>query len=331
MPEDHRPKGFAQLVGLTNIKRQAEIAVEASKIEEVPLPHTLFYGPAGTGKTTLANILAEEMGARFRESIGTILKKPSDICEMILSLRRGDILFIDEIHGMPRQVQEYLFPAMEDFKFYLKVPEARNPNWAIPVPSFTLIGATTLLRLLDKPLRDRFMLQFQLEPYTTEDMAKIAQFMTSKFELSMDAQTTLDIVKRTRGVPRILKRLLLSIKRFAVATGTSRVYIGGGRLVFYIMPDIVHAAMLIEGIDELGLTRLDRKFLRVLEDAYKRGPDKVGIEVIASHLSLDTRTVSDTVEPFLLGCGMVTRGTGGRRITEFGLQHLDSVGTALDT
>ena len=327
MSNDHRPKGFAQLVGLTNVKRQAEIAVKASKIEGVPLPHTLFYGPAGTGKTTLANILAQEMGARFRESIGTILKKPSDICEMVLSLQQGDILFIDEIHGMPRQVQEYLFPTMEDFKFYLKVPEARNPNWSIPVPKFTLIGATTLLRLLDKPLRDRFMLQFQLEPYTIEDMAKIAEFMIGKFELSMDAQTRLDVVKRARGIPRTLKRLLLSIRRFAIAAEVSKVYVGRGFVHRNITLNVVKQAMSIEGIDSLGLTRLDRKFLRVLA---KQAPDKVGLEVIASHLSLDKQTVSDTVEPFLLSCGMVTRGTGGRWITEFGLRHLDSLDAALD-
>ena len=310
-PDDHRPTGFAQLVGLKSVKRQAEIAVKASKIEGVPLPHTLFYGPAGTGKTTLANILAVEMGAKFHESIGTILKTPADLCEMILSLREGDVLFIDEIHGMPRKVQEYLFPTMEDFKFYLKVAEASDPNFVVPVPRFTLIGATTLLRLLDKPLRDRFMLQFQLEPYNEKDMAAIGEFMAKKFDMDMFPPAILDVVKRARGVPRILKRLLLSVKRFVVATGAQKITKGE-----------VYEAMQIEGVDAVGLTRLDRKLLCTLQS---KAPDKVGLEVLASYCSLDKQTVADTVEPYLLATGFMERGSGGRRITQAGLWHLSNV------
>ncbi len=308
---DHRPTSFDELMGVDRLKQQAQIAVKAAKAEGKPLDHTLLYGPAGTGKTTIAQILAAEMGAKIHESIGNILRNPSDLCEMLLALQTNDVLFIDEIHAMPRKVQEYLFPAMEDFKFYLRVPEATNPSFTIKLPLFTLIGATTLPHLLDKPMRDRFLLQFPLEQYDDNVMAEIALGMFDKLlegRWTRAPGTLAPLVGRARGVPRMLKRLMLSVKRWMLACGAD---------VKCIKMLDVYAAMKLEGIDDEGLDLNDRKILRTLYDG-----GRMGLNALAARTQIAENTIRDVMEPYLLQKGFMERGYGGRWVTDTGIQHV---------
>lgn len=305
-----RPKHLDECLGQKVVKEKLAIAIEACKQRGEPLEHILLHGPPGLGKTTIANVIANEMGTAIRVTSGPALTKQGDIMGLLTNTGQGDILFIDEIHRLSAPVEEFIYPAMEDFKVDFTVDSglhAKTINF--PLKRFTLIGATTRAGLLSAPLRGRFGMIHHLEFYSIEELSQIIRRSADLLDLKYNDDALAMIAGRSRGTPRIANRLLKRVRDYAQVKGTGE-----------LTQDIVEASLKMEQIDHLGLDELDRSFLRALIKVYDGGP--AGIDALAATLGEERDTLEDVVEPYLLQIGFVRRTKRGREITTLAYEHL---------
>jgi Holliday junction DNA helicase RuvB len=305
-----RPDRLEEYVGQAEVVETVKIAIEAAKLRKEPLDHVLFHGPPGLGKTTLAHIIANETGGNLTVTSGPALEKGGDLIGILTHLSRGDVLFVDEIHRMPRAVEEFLYPAMEDFAVdfvFDKGTHARSHR--IRLEQFCLVGATTRVGLLSSPLRDRFGIFKSLDFYQESELVRITLRSAALLKVSIDEAGACELSRRSRGTPRIVNRLLKRVRDYAQVRADGVITI-----------DVVNASLLLEGVDEKGLTDLDRRYLKTVIDFYDGGP--VGIEAIAATLQEETDTLVDVVEPYLLKTGMVLRTSSGRRAGQSAYAHL---------
>lgn len=305
-----RPASLEEFVGQKNVKENLEIAIQAAKKREEPLEHILFSGPPGLGKTTLAHIIANEMATKITSTSGPAIERAGDLIGILTNLSEGDILFIDEIHRLSRVVEEFIYPAMENFQIDFvidKGPYAKTIKFNLK--RFTLIGATTRTGLLTPPLRGRFGMFYHLDFYEPEDLVKIIKRSASVLGIHIDGEGALEVAKRARGTPRVANRLLRRVRDWTdvKADGT-------------ITKDITEEALNAQGIDTIGLDTVDRKVIKSIVDFYNGGP--VGIESLAATLNEEIDTIVDVVEPFLLKIGFLKRTPRGREVTELAYKHM---------
>ncbi len=305
-----RPTSWDGYFGQEPVKANIKILVEAATKRGEPLDHVLAYGPPGLGKTTLASIIAHEMGTRLKITSGPAIERPGDLAAILTNLRRGDILFIDEIHRMSRAVEEILYPAMEDFALDIIIGKGSSArNIRLKLPQFTILGATTRLSLLASPLRDRFGSVFRLEFYKPEELAQIVLRSASILNVPIEPDGAMEIAKRARGTARIANRLLKRARDFAEVRSDG-----------IITVDVAHEALILLEVDPLGLDVLDRKVLHAIIDKFAGGP--VGLDTIAASIGEDSSTVMDVVEPYLLQLGFLERTPRGRKATARAYDHL---------
>ena len=305
-----RPRTFAECIGQPAVLDALRIAIQAAKERSEPLDHTLFYGPPGLGKTTFARIIANEMGVSFKGTSGPALERGGDLVSILTNLEEGDVLFIDEVHRLPRVVEELLYSAMEDFTVDIIFDKGAHARiYRSRLPRFTLAGATTRAGLLSPPLRQRFGIFRELHFYSQEELIRAVHRSASLLEIEIDDDSAAVLAERSRGTIRIANRLLRRVRDYAQVKA-------GGR----ITPEIAAAALALEGIDEVGLTALDRRLLEVIVHQHLGGP--VGIEALAATLQEEVQTLEDMVEPFLLHTGLLARTQKGRTATEAAYQHL---------
>ena len=305
-----RPTRFSDYIGQTEVVEALKIAIEAAKQREEPVDHILFHGPPGLGKTTLAHIITHEMGGNLTTSSGPSLEKGGDLIGILTHLEDRDILFIDEIHRTPKIVEEFLYSAMEDFAVdfvFDKGIHARSHKYRLN--RFTLVGATTRVGLLSAPLRDRFGIFRSLDFYSESNLVQIIKRSALLLKVTIDDAGATELAKRSRGTPRIVNRLLKRVRDYSQV-----------RAEGIITKKTVEAALSLEGVDEKGLTDLDRRYLKTIIEFYKGGP--VGIEAIAATLQEETDTLVDVIEPYLLKIGLVTRTSSGRKASEEAYKHL---------
>jgi len=305
-----RPETFKEYIGQNETVETLKIAIAAAKMRKEPLDHILLHGPPGLGKTTVSHIIANEMGKDLTVTSGPTLEKGGDLIGILTNLGEGDILFIDEIHRIPKVVEEFLYPAMEDFAVdfvFDKGFHARSHRYRLK--QFVLIGATTRVGLLSSPLRDRFGLFRTLDFYSIEELIIIVQRSAAILNTTISKNGAIELATRSRGTPRIANRLLKRVRDYSQVKSDGT-----------ITQKSVRAALNLEGIDQLGLTNLDRNYLKTIIDFYKGGP--VGIEAIAATLQEETDTLVDVVEPFLLKMGLVLRTSSGRKASAKTYQHL---------
>ena len=305
-----RPKKFEDYVGQTNVTDNLKVYIEASKMRGEPLDHVLFYGPPGLGKTTLAGIIAAEMGVDLRVTSGPAISRAADLAAILSNLNKGDVLFIDEIHRLNRSVEEVLYSAMEDFALDIvtgKGPAAHSIR--IPLPKFTLVGATTRAGSLSAPLRDRFGVLAKFELYNEAELSQIINRTAGILNVEINEDASKLIASRSRGTPRVANRLLKRIRDFAQVQNLSRIDV-----------NIVNTSLDALGIDELGLEDLDRKILDLIINKFKGGP--VGIDTIAASLGEERITIEDAYEPYLMQEGLLARTPKGRIVTDLAYRHL---------
>lgn len=305
-----RPRRFVDFIGQEGVVANVQIALAAARSRGEPLDHTLLYGPPGLGKTTLAHVIAAELGVNITVTSGPALERPGDLMGILTKLETGDILFVDEIHRLPRVVEEFLYPALEEFKvdFVLdRGPAARTLTYRLR--HFTLIGATTRVGLLTAPLRDRFGMAYHLDFYPPSDLEKILVRSAAILGVTLDAEGAATIARRARGTPRVANRLLRRVRDFAQVK--KRKVIDGA---------VAAEALALLGIDEAGLDQLDRRVLAVIMDTYGGGP--VGVRALAATLNEEEDTLVDVVEPFLLKIGFLGRTSRGRVATRRAYEHL---------
>lgn len=317
LPEDDRPdilslrpERLSDYVGQEEIVETLRIAIQAATQRNEPMDHVLFHGPPGLGKTTLAHIIANEMQGNLTVTSGPALEKGGDLVGILTHLDAGDILFIDEIHRTPKAVEEFMYPAMEDFAIdfiFDKGVHARSHRYRLN--RFTLVGATTRVGLLSAPLRDRFVIFRSLDFYNHDDLVQIAGRSAELLNVEIDTPGAVELAKRSRGTPRIVNRLLKRVRDF------SQVKADG-----VITQATVEGALELEGVDKKGLTDLDRRYLKTIIEFYTGGP--VGIEAIAATLQEESDTLVDIVEPYLLKIGFVLRTSSGRKASEAAYRHL---------
>ncbi len=305
-----RPTSWDGYFGQEPVKKNIQILVEAAQKRDEPLDHILAYGPPGLGKTTLANIVAHEMAVRLKITSGPAIERPGDLAAILTNLRRGDILFIDEIHRLSRAVEEILYPAMEDFALDIVIGKGSSArNIRLKLPQFTILGATTRLSLLASPLRDRFGSIFRLEFYKPEELAKIVQRSAQILDVPIEPEGAMEIANRARGTARIANRLLKRARDFAEVRSNG-----------IITAEVAHEALMMLEVDPLGLDELDRKVLRSIIEKFSGGP--VGLDTIAASIGEDSSTVMDVVEPYLLQLGFLERTPRGRKATARAYTHL---------
>ena len=305
-----RPTALDDYVGQTKAKENLKISIDAAKMRDETLDHVLLYGPPGLGKTTLSNIIANELGVNIRVTSGPAIEKTGDLVALLTNLNEKDVLFIDEIHRLPRQVEEILYPAMEDYVVDIiigKGPSAQSIH--LPLPRFTLIGATTRAGQLTTPLRDRFGVLLRLELYTVEELAFIIRRSASILGVSIDEDGSLELASRSRGTPRIANRLLKRVRDFAQVRGDG-----------HINRETASAALDMMEIDELGLDNIDRKMLETIITFYSGGP--VGLETLAATVGEEAITLEDVYEPYLMQIGYLSRTPRGRCATRLAYEHL---------
>lgn len=305
-----RPKSFDTYIGQSALKDTLKITIEAAKRREKPLDHLLFYGPPGLGKTTLAGVIAQEMGVEIKITSAPALERPRDIIGILMSLQGGEILFIDEIHRLNKVAEEILYPAMEDF--YLDMTTGKSQTvktLRVPLPKFTLIGATTKAGELSGPLRDRFGIIHRLEFYTDAELSQVIKRTAGILNIEIDNDGALAIARRSRGTPRIANRLIKRVSDYALVKHDGR-----------ITQDVANKSLDILKIDEFGLDSTDRNLLKLIIEKYDGGP--VGIETIAAAIGEDVRTIEDVCEPFLLQAGLLQRTPRGRKVSPATYRHL---------
>jgi holliday junction DNA helicase RuvB len=299
-----RPPTLEEYVGQKKVVEKLSIALQAARQRGEPLEHALFYGPPGLGKTTLAYIIAHSMGSKINSTSGPALERTGDLMGILTNLGEGDILFIDEIHRLPANIEEFLYPAMEDFKVDFVVDKgmfAKTIN--IPLKKFTLIGATTRAGSLSAPLRNRFGLFYHLEFYLVEELKQIILRSARLLSASIDDSGAAEVARRARGTPRIANRLLRRVRDFADVKASGK-----------ITPGVAREALKLEGVDDQGLDDLDRNFLSTIIKVYHGGP--VGVEALSATLNEEVDTLVDMVEPFLLQQGFISRTKAGRKANE---------------
>ncbi len=305
-----RPKHLEDYIGQEKVKENLKIYIEAAKGRGDPLDHVLLYGPPGLGKTTLSNIIANEMGVNIRVTSGPAIEKQGDLAAILTNLNEGDVLFIDEIHRLSRSVEEILYPAMEDYALDIiigKGPSARSIR--IDLPKFTLIGATTRAGQMTTPLRDRFGVILKLELYTPEELATIIRRNAGILQMDISDDGAIEMAKRSRGTPRIANRLLKRVRDFAQVVGDGK-----------IDSKIANFALNKLEIDHLGLDNIDRRMLKTIIDFYSGGP--VGLETLAATVGEEAVTLEDVYEPYLMQIGFLSRTPRGRCVTRLAYQHL---------
>jgi holliday junction DNA helicase RuvB len=305
-----RPRDFARYIGQEKLIRKLKIAVDAARSRAEPVEHILLHGPPGLGKTTLAHVIANEMGAQVHVTNGPALTKGADLVGILTKLNQGDVLFIDEVHRLPAIVEEYLYPAMEDFKVDITLDAGMHARTiTMPIPPFTLIGATTRIGLLSGPMRSRFGLANHIDFYSPQSLHEILRHNASLLKLTPEDSALAELSHRSRGTPRIANRLLRRVRDFAAVEAKGKVSL-----------EVTRSALKLEGIDDRGLDDQDRAYLRTLMEIYEGGP--AGVEAIAASLGEELDTLVDVVEPFLLQTGLVLRTRQGRRATKTAYEHL---------
>ena len=305
-----RPKTLDEYVGQAKAKSNLEIYIQSAKLRGEALDHVLLYGPPGLGKTTLASIIANEMGVNIRTTSGPAIEKQGDLAAILTNLAEGDVLFIDEIHRLSRAVEEILYPAMEDYALDIiigKGPSARTLR--LPIPRFTLVGATTRAGQLTTPLRDRFGVLLKLDLYSNEELATIVKRSASILEIDITDEGAIRIASRSRGTPRVANRLLKRIRDFALVKGNGT-----------ITSEIANLALNALEIDELGLDSTDRKMLEAIIKFYSGGP--VGLDTLAATIGEEAITIEDVYEPYLMQIGFLARTPRGRCATRLAYEHL---------
>ncbi|NIN00806.1 MAG: Holliday junction branch migration DNA helicase RuvB [candidate division Zixibacteria bacterium] len=305
-----RPTRFEEFVGQEKMKENLSIFIQAAKKRSEPLDHVLFYGPPGLGKTTLAHIIAKELGTNIKSTSGPVLERPADLAGLLTNLGEREVLFIDEIHRLNHIVEEYLYPAMEDFKIDIMIergPSARSVK--IDLQPFTLVGATTRAGLLTSPLRARFGVVGRLDFYGPEDLYKIVLRSAKILNVTIDHEGAFEIARRSRGTPRVANRLLRRVRDYAEVKAKGE-----------IDRQIAHDALLMLDVDELGLDDMDKKIMEVIIRKFKGGP--VGINTLAVAVGEEGETIEEIYEPFLIQEGLLNRTPRGRTATELAYKHL---------
>ena len=305
-----RPKTLKEYIGQEKAKENLAVFIEAARKREEALDHVLLHGPPGLGKTTLAGIIAQEMGAGIRITSGPAIEKPGDLAALLTNLNEGDLLFVDEIHRLNRSVEEILYPAMEDYALDIIVGKGPSANSIrLDLPKFTLIGATTRAGQLSAPLRDRFGVTLRLELYTPEELAKIVTRSAGILSVDIVPEGAYEIARRSRGTPRIANRMLRRVRDFAQVKADG-----------VITKDVADQALCALEIDYLGLDPVDRRMLGAIIDNYNGGP--VGLETLAATIGEESVTLEDVYEPYLMQLGFLTRTPRGRCVTQKAYQHL---------
>lgn len=305
-----RAKEWAEFIGQDTVKESLQIAIRAAKERKEAIDHTLLYGPPGLGKTTLSFLIAGELGTNIKITSGTALTKVGDLAAILTNMEQGDVLFIDEIHRLPKAVEETLYPVMEDYALDIvigKGPSARTVR--LDLPKFTLVGATTRYGLLTGPFRDRFGLIHRLNYYTPEVLVSIVLKNAAKLQVTLSTESALEVSRRSRGTPRIALKLLKRVRDFTQVTGSDA-----------SDPQTVSEALNMFAIDGLGLEEPDRRFLEQIITKHKGGP--VGLSTIAASLNEDTVTIEEVIEPYLMQMGLLTRTPQGRVVTPAAYSHL---------
>ncbi len=315
LPEDEgdnplRPRTLKEYIGQQKVKENLAVFIDAAKLRNDTLDHVLLYGPPGLGKTTLSAIIAHELGVNFRITSGPALERPGDLAALLTNLEQGDVLFIDEIHRLPRTVEEILYPAMEDFSIDIINGKGQGAmSIHLPLPKFTLIGATTRAGQLSAPLRDRFGVTCRLEMYTPEELAQIVSRSADILGIPCDADGALEIASRSRGTPRIANRLLKRVRDFAQVLNNGNITVSAAQMALDKLE-----------VDELGLDMVDRRMLMTMIQNYNGGP--VGLDTLAAVVGEESVTIEDVYEPYLLQLGFINRTPRGRVVLPAAYEHL---------
>jgi Holliday junction DNA helicase RuvB len=304
-----RPQRLSEFIGQQKVKDTLQIGIDAALARREPLDHTLFFGPPGLGKTTLAELIARELGANIHQKSGPSLEKPGDLVGTLTNLRRGDVLFIDEIHRLRPVIEEFLYPAMEDYKIEIRLSEGPKANTiTMPIERFTLVGATTRLGMITAPLKARFGIELRLNYYPDSDLEQIVRRTAEVLGVPIDAAGTHEIARRSRGTPRVANRLLRRVRDFAQMRAQGR-----------ISETVAAQALAMLDVDQMGLDDMDARILKAIIDKFDGGP--VGLGTVAAAVGEDAETIEEVYEPFLVQNGFLQRTPRGRVATKRAYQH----------